>query len=181
MTIEKVRATATSEAYQDWYMRVVLEERAMRSRHHQNSAVIESRVWTRFMGFLIGMVMVMAGCIFILGKLDAQFDGALKAPGNEGSMKTNSPGLVLAVAGSALIAIALYVTVNIEVTDRPVYIADLSRDVEVAGAALAPPRALPDSSVTSASAATGEIKDSLPPVLAAEMCKHAGKPPGCMK
>ena len=182
-TFEKMRATPSTDAYQDWYMRVVLEDRAMRSRHHQNSAVIESRVWTRFMGFVTGMVMVMAGCIFILGKLDAQFDGTFKAQGNEGSMKTNSPGVVLAVVGSMLIAVSLYVTVNIEVTDRPVYLAELSRDAEVGVGALPAPRALESvaESASAASAVATKGKRGLPPALAAEMCKQAGKPADCIK
>lgn len=186
-TLEKVRATASDDAYQDWYMRIVMEERAMRSRHHQNAAVIESRVWTRFMGFVTGMVMVMAGCIFILGKLDVQFDGSLKSQGNEGSMKTNSPGVVLAVVGSALIAVSLYVTVNIEVTDRPVYMADLIREVQTPGTPLPPPRVLeqathsPDSAGSSASGEATTGSPRMPAALAAEICKQAGKPSGCMK
>ena len=68
LVLEKARVGSASASYQDWYMRIVLEDRAMRGRHHQNTAVIESRTWTRFMGFITGMVMVMCGCIFILGK-----------------------------------------------------------------------------------------------------------------
>jgi hypothetical protein len=46
---------------------------------------------------MTGMVMVMAGCVFILGRLDASFDGRAKFNDSEGALKTNSPGLVLAV------------------------------------------------------------------------------------
>lgn len=196
VAIEKLRGTAASPAYQDWYMRVVLEERAMRSRHHQNAAVIESRVWTRFMGFITGMVMVMAGCIFILGKLDATFDGSVKAQGNEGVLKTNSPGLVLAVVGSVLIAISLVVSVNIEVTDRPVYIQDPSRGVVPSpeGDAPLPPPAPLDAPEASAPAPASGARPastpghaplrapaSMPPEVAAELCRQAGQPANCTR
>lgn len=59
----------------------------------------------------------MVGCIFILGKLEASFDGAMKTAQAEGTLRTNSPGLVLAVVGSVLIAISLTVTVQVEVND----------------------------------------------------------------
>lgn len=189
-SIEKLRSTAPSQDYQDWYLRVVLEERAMRSRHHQNAAVIESRVWTRFMGFVTGMVMVMAGCIFILGKLDADFDGSLKASGQEGALKTNSPGLVLAVAGTVLIAISLVVSVNIEVTDKPVYIPDQNLAPDAARtppspAPLPAPHPLENTkppSPTSGTASSPEAsRRPMPPDLAAELCKQAGKPADCMK
>lgn len=178
-TLEKVRSSqATTSAYQDWYMRVVLEERAMRSRHHQNTAVIESRVWTRFMGFMTGMMMVMCGCIFILGKLEAAFDGSLKTPSAEGALKTSSPGLVLAVAGTVLIAISLMVSVTVEVTDRPVYLADLGRPLEASSAMPAP---LPLPGLDSASAPSNQSSAPMPTELAVEMCKQAGKPANCMQ
>jgi hypothetical protein len=176
-TMDKLRATTPPPAYQDWYMRVVLEEHAMRSRHRQNAAIIESRVWTRFMGFITGMVMVMAGCIFILGRLDAQFDGSLKSGEHEGVLKTNSPGLVLAVAGTVLIAMALTVPVHIEVNDTPVYLADVSGQ-----ATLKTPEALPAPAPLPGAQAGASAASSptMPPGLADELCKQAGKPPGCM-
>lgn len=166
-SIEKLRTSDVSQSYQDWYLRVILEEQALRSRHHQNAAVIESRVWTRFMGFMTGIVMVMAGCIFILGKLDAQFDGVGKVLGNEGALKTNSPGIVLAVVGAVLIGISLVVSLNIEVNDRPVYMPSLT---QVSRESMPPPHALESL----------DKKVDLPRGLADEICGQAGKPAGCM-
>jgi hypothetical protein len=181
VALEKLHTSTTSPAYQDWYMRVVLEDRALRSRHHQNTAVIESRVWTRFMGFMTGMMMVLCGCIFILGKLEAQFDGSAKASGGEGAMKTNSPGLVLAVVGSVLIAVSLSVSVTVEVIDRPVYLADLGQPVERPAVALPPPSPLPAEIAASVPAAAPSTPPPLPAELAREMCKQAGRPADCMK
>lgn len=196
VAMERLRTTAPTPAYQDWYMRMLLEEHAMRSRHRQNAAVVESRVWTRFMGFVTGMVMVMAGCIFILGRLDTQFDGSFKGGGYEGVLKTNSPGLVLAVAGTVLIGIALWVPVQIEVTDKPVYIADLTalgvgpprQDEPAALPAPAPlpsplPAPLPPaSSVPRQGIAAAPVASApaMPRELADELCRQAGKPPGCI-
>jgi hypothetical protein len=188
VAMEKLRATSPTPAYQDWYMRMVLEEHAMRSRHRQNSAVVESRVWTRFMGFVTGMVMVMAGCIFILGRLDTAFDGGIKGGGYEGVLKTNSPGIVLAVAGTVLIGIALTVPVQIEVTDKPVYIADLTAlggmSGEVAMPAPAPLPSVSPAPPTPAPTPAPIPKPrgaGMPAELSDEMCKQAGKAPGCAK
>ena len=189
VAMEKLRGANLPRAYQDWYMRMVLEENAMRSRHRQNAAVVESRVWTRFMGFITGMVMVMAGCIFILGRLDAQFDGSFKGSGQEGVLKTNSPGLVLAVAGTVLIGIALTVPVNIEVTDKPVYIPDLtvlgSKPPELPeseGGPLPRPLPLPSLPPSSSASAASSAASALPKELAEELCRQAGgQHPGCAR
>ena len=181
VALEKARSTSASPAYQDWYMRVMLEDRALRSRHHQNTAVIESRVWTRFMGFMTGMMMVLCGCIFILGKLESQFEGNAKTAGSEGAMKTNSPGLVLAVVGSVLIAISLSVSVTVEVVDRPVYLADPGQANERPAPTLPPPLPLPSETAASPAKAASAVAPPLPPALAREMCKQARRPADCMK
>lgn len=176
LALEKAQAGQASPAHQDWYMRVVLEERAMRSRHHQNTAVIESRTWTRFMGFITGMMMVLCGCIFILGKLEADFDGSVKTASGEGALKTTSPGLVLAIAGTVLIAISLSVTFTVELNDRPVYL--VGPGGAPAQAVLPPPMPMADPASV---AAPSPSAPTLPAELADEMCKQAGKPPGCIK
>jgi hypothetical protein len=108
--------------FADWYVRSVLEERALAGRQRQYSAVIQSRLWTRMMGFLAGMVTLLAGAIFILGKLEVEFDGRAKVTQGEGSIKTNSPGLVLVVAGALLMVISLIVTVEVKSQDQLVYL-----------------------------------------------------------
>lgn len=182
LTLDRLQASNTTDAQRDWYLRVVLEDRALRSRHEQNSAVVEARVWTRFMGFMTGMVLVMAGCIFILGKLEASFDGSMKTAQAEGTLRTNSPGLVLAVVGSVLIAISLTVTVQVEVNDKPVYLPQLVQDQGPSPPVMKPPEPLPSTAPApvAASAAAPAASSPYPADVQEQMCKAAGKPPGCM-
>jgi len=121
-SIGQARALSPEAQFADWYVRATLEERAIAGRQRQYNAIVEGRLWTRLMGFLTGMVMVLAGSVFILGKLEAEFDGNAKLPQGEGAVKTNSPGLVLVVAGTLLLCISLLVTVDVKSEDRLVYL-----------------------------------------------------------
>lgn len=121
-SIKQARALSQEAQFADWYVRATLEERAIAGRQRQYNAIVEGRLWTRLMGFLTGMVMVLAGSVFVLGKLEAEFDGNAKVPQGEGAVKTNSPGLVLVVAGTLLLVISLLVTVDVKSEDRLVYL-----------------------------------------------------------
>lgn len=132
---------AITPEYKDWYARALLEEIALKRRYQQNAIGLQARIWTRMMGFLTGMVLVFSGCIFILGKLreDVQMSGDVQ--GAKWALVTSSPGLVLALAGTVLMALAIYVPSTIESTDSVVY---LPVQAKVLAPAKAPPAAPPD-------------------------------------
>jgi hypothetical protein len=160
---------AADAAYRDWYMRVVLEDAALRHRYQQNSAIVHARVWTRYMGFLTGMILALTGCVFVLGKLREEVSVSGSAQGLSANLATSSPGLALALAGAVLVGISLYVQVTVETSDSPVY---LPRLVEVA----APPERLkPPAPVTpiatpdAAPPATPAGPPPLPPSLRQKM------------
>ena len=48
---------------------LLLEASAMDKRYSHASALLMSRIWTRQLAFLTGMVLVFIGAVFILGKL----------------------------------------------------------------------------------------------------------------
>ncbi len=122
------RVSLTDGAYRDWYLRAVLEEAALRHRYQQNSAVVHTRAWTRYMGFLTGMILALTGCVFVLGKLREEVSVSGKAHGIEANLTTASPGIALALAGTVLVGISLWVPVSVESNDVPVY---LSRKLEI--------------------------------------------------
>ena len=128
--VDRAQALAPNAQFLDWYVRATLEERAIAGRQRQYNAVVEGRLWTRLMGFLAGMVMVLAGSVFILGKLESEFDGTAKTPQGEGSVKTNSPGLVLVVAGTILLSISLLATIDVKSEDGTVYLPQLMQPAE---------------------------------------------------
>ena len=183
LALDKLQAAQATDWQRDWTVRVLLEDRALRSRREHNAAVVEARVWTRFMGFMTGMVMVLAGCIFILGRLEASFDGRAKVNDSEGAFKTNSPGLVLTVAGTVLIAISLTVTVQVELNDRPVYLGEAGSADAAAAPKPRPPLPLEAPSAAPAAvppASAASRAADYPQAVQRRMCEAAGKPPDCM-
>ena len=98
-----------------------LETDVIRRRYEQNSQAITTRLWARFMGFMTGMIMAIVGSAFILGKLqdtgtEITTGGALTT-----SLKSASPGVVLATLGTVLIGLSLWIQVTVNVRDVPVF------------------------------------------------------------
>lgn len=135
--IQQMTVQHVSQDFQENYARIALEDRVLRHRYRMNTAAIESRAWTRLMGFVTGMVMVLTGCLFIVARLEDAFEASGRAPSGEGSLRTNSPGLVLCVAGAALIATSLVVKTEVRDTDAAVYLPRLV-EYSVPVAAVAP-------------------------------------------
>ncbi len=101
---------------------LVLEADAMENRYRQASALLMSRIWTRQLAFLTGMVLAFIGSIFILGKMtEGKSDVSLGTDQLKGAISSTSPGLILAFFGTLLMAISLVVQPRIEVQDRPLY------------------------------------------------------------
>ena len=102
---------ATMEAY--------LAER----RYHHASVLMMSGLWTRYLGFVTGMVLALVGASFILGKLESsasEFEG--KGAGFEGSLKTASPGIILAVLGVILMLTTIINSDTYETHDGSIYL-----------------------------------------------------------
>ena len=59
-----------------WKTLAMLENDAMERRYHQGTAIIMSRVYIIFLGFVTGMVMALVGATFILGKLRVRKTGS---------------------------------------------------------------------------------------------------------
>lgn len=99
-----------------------LEREIIARRYRTASAVMSLRLWTRLMGFLTGMILAMVGAAFVLGKLTSpESEIAGGASGATLSIKSASPGIVLAVLGTVLIGIALVMPVTADVHDAAVY------------------------------------------------------------
>lgn len=94
----------------------------MDKRYRQASALLMSRIWTRQLAFMTGMVLAFIGAVFILGKLsEARTDVSLGDDHWKTAISSSSPGLILAFFGTVLLGTALIVQPKIEVQDRPVY------------------------------------------------------------
>jgi len=103
--------------------RLELESNAIERRYHQASVVLMARVWTSYLGFVTGMVLVFVGSAFVLGQVQgAVADFEAKLLGSNWRLKTAAPGIILTVLGVLLMSTSLFVKYQITVTDTPTYI-----------------------------------------------------------
>lgn len=98
-----------------------MEVQVVRRRYAQASALLRTRLWISYLGFLTGMILALVGAAFILGKL-READTELKS--GDWALKTASPGIVLTVLGAALMIITVQTNHRIEVTDTALYLRD---------------------------------------------------------
>ncbi len=105
----------------------LLEANLIERRYHQTSAAMVSRVYLIFLGFATGMVLAMVGATFVLGKMreaDTSIDGA--GGSVKASLKSGSPGLILAAFGTTLMLCTIFSRADISVTDQAVYLGQSS-------------------------------------------------------
>jgi hypothetical protein len=154
---------------------VLLESDALQRRYQQVNAAMLSRVWTRQMGFLTGMLMALIGSAFILGRLEVRettLSAEGSAPGTaglKGALGTSSPGIVLATLGAVLMGITITIPGQIATTDTPVYLRyELTRP-----STETPPLAFPEIAEFPPEK-TGILSEPPPPLPAAD--EEAGRP-----
>lgn len=114
---------ATVFSYDQFRTLTALELHVIQRRHHQANLLVMSRTWTRYMGFLTGMILALIGATFVLGKLQ---ENETKTEGSVGvtkfAIQSSSPGLVLAVLGTLLMSITLVSNVSLQGSDQSVYL-----------------------------------------------------------
>jgi hypothetical protein len=114
---------ATAFSYDQFRTLTALELHVIQRRHHQANLLVMSRTWTRYMGFLTGMILALIGATFVLGKLqesETKVEGGVAS--NKFAVQSSSPGLVLAVLGTVLMSITLLGNVSLQGSDQSVYL-----------------------------------------------------------
>lgn len=106
----------------------IVEAGTIQKRYHQTNTALMARVWTRYMGFVTGMILALLGAIFVVGKLQ-----------DASSVKLGtSPGIVMVTLGVVLMIVTIYVNHPIEGSDAPSGLRSFSPRAEQG------PYALPD-------------------------------------
>lgn len=107
---------------------VVLEVNALQNRYHLASILIASRIWIRYLGFVTGTILAMVGAAFILGKLqETRSDLGAEGGAVKIALSTASPGLALVLLGNALMIATLATSMDLQLTDSPIYISPSDR------------------------------------------------------
>ena len=109
-----------------WKSLLLMETDGMEKRYRTASALLISRIWTKQLAFVTGMVLAFIGAVFILSKLsEARTDVSVAVQDWKASLSSASPGLVLAFFGTTLMSISLLYQPKIEVQDRPIYFSQM--------------------------------------------------------
>lgn len=98
-----------------------LDARMLELRYHQTSSMALASIWTRFMGYLTGMILALVGAIFVLGKIRDTTPTTASGSGGgfQGSLTTTWPGLVLAVLGTVLMIVSSQVRTTGRLQEAP--------------------------------------------------------------
>jgi hypothetical protein len=135
---------ATGTDTDTWKARIGLEAYAIRHRYQHSSLILMSRAWIIYLGFVTGMILAMVGATFILGKIrEPESQLAAKGQVGELSFKSASPGLTMAVLGTALMICTMVIRADVTVTDTPLYFLPEVR-VPAGTTPLSPPGRLSD-------------------------------------
>jgi len=96
-------------------------------RYRQVSVQLMAGLWTRYLGFITGMILALVGASFVLGKLrepSQRLEG--KFSGFDVSLRTTSPGIILATLGVVLMFATILDKDAYEITDANVYLSSSS-------------------------------------------------------
>lgn len=100
-----------------------LEVQALSRRYHQGNVLLMSRIWVSYLSFVTGMILCLVGASFILGRL-REPTSAIGANSDfvKLSVKSSSPGIILASLGTILITTSILTNHRIEIQDTSIYL-----------------------------------------------------------
>jgi len=122
---------------------LLLEADALDKRYHQASALLLSRIWSRQLAFITGMVMAFLGAVFILGKM-SESTSTITGEGSQWKVgiSSASPGIILSFFGTFLLITTLLIRTTLDVSDGPAYVTALRRAAAPSGQTVAPASAV---------------------------------------
>lgn len=102
---------------------LTLEVFVLQQHYHQANALLMARTWVRYLGFTTGMILALLGASFILGKIQtAKSDLEAKTETLALTVRSTSPGLLLALLGTILMLATVMTNHTITTTYQPLYI-----------------------------------------------------------
>jgi hypothetical protein len=124
-----------------WKTLATLEQYALQRSYNQANIFLMARIWTRYLGFVTGMICTFIGAVFILGKFEESVSDAKSEAGTwKLSLTTASPGIMLSVLGTVLMVTTMLSPGRIDLEAHPVYLGNSAR----VGQHIEPPNELLD-------------------------------------
>lgn len=159
----------------------LLEANLIERRYRAANVAALSRIYLIFLGFGTGMVMALVGAAFILGKLSepqTSIDGG--GASFKASLRSGSPGVILAFFGTVLMLSTIYSKTEISVSDRAVYMGSgetVAGTMQAPETSAIPPAERPESK-GSAKAQLAAAQTSPSATEVAALAKNEGSPAG---
>jgi hypothetical protein len=101
---------------------VMLEADLIARRHHQADVMLMASIWSRYLGFVTGMILALVGAAFTLGQLrDRGTTIEAAASSAKATLTSASPGIVMAVLGVALMITTIVTVHQLSTRDAAVY------------------------------------------------------------
>lgn len=122
-SIEDVETFKDRENARELEIRGKMEAFIVTQRYHQVSVLLMSGLWIRYLGFITGMILALVGASFVLGKLREpaqRLEGTFS--GMDFSLRTASPGIILAILGVILMFATIIDKDTYNVSDSNVYL-----------------------------------------------------------
>lgn len=101
-----------------------LELTLIERRYAQSNALLLSRTWVKYLGFLTGMLMLFVGATYIIGRF-VEHEARLEVgyAGTKGVLTASSPGIIVSTLGTVVIVMSIYINHDIDTRDGAVYLA----------------------------------------------------------
>jgi hypothetical protein len=101
---------------------VMLEANLLARRHHQADVMLMASIWSRYLGFITGMILALVGAAFTLGQLRDRGTRIEAGAANAKAMLNSaSPGVVMAALGVALMITTIVTVHQLSTKDAAVY------------------------------------------------------------
>jgi hypothetical protein len=114
---------------QKLYLLTRLEAYVVERRYREASVGLMTSIWFRYLGFITGMILALIGATFVLGKLqEPKSEISSKGSDLAFTLKTSSPGIILAVLGAALMLATILDKDTRNIIDAPTYISSISAE-----------------------------------------------------
>lgn len=113
-----------------WKALVILENTSMEKRYHQANLLLMSRIWIKYLGFLTGVLLCIVGGAFVVSKYKTtENEVGAESFGGKYSLKSTSPGLVIAFLGTLIIIASILTNPSIEVRDAKTFMGDKDQPI----------------------------------------------------
>ncbi|MCC6370351.1 MAG: hypothetical protein IT236_05030 [Bacteroidia bacterium] len=105
---------------------LLLENQIIKKRYHNANVILKAQIYTKYLGFLTGMILSLLGAMFILGKY-RELPTDVKVQSNDPNklnlqLQSTSPGIILSVIGAVIMITTILSKTDIIVKDYAIYL-----------------------------------------------------------